>query len=167
MCPLFMMHTKLMSRGGKGGFGWTSKVWICLFFKFCWSTTMHLFSQLNYLTFCSCQVSLLQGKGYFCATCSVCSGVCLESSFILLASLCASIFHHFQEVIIWAASIWNIKIGVMLEGPFTGTCQLIEQYVKGCEVLSRLLCMTNIFAVKAAKCEHLWILWARDLNYKG
>lgn len=59
------------------------------------------------------------------------------------------------EVIIWAASIWSIKIGVMLEGSFTGPCQLIEQCIEECEVLSRLLCMTNIFTVKAAKCEHL------------
>lgn len=62
------------------------------------------------------------------------------------------------EVIIWAASVWSIKIGVTLEGPFAAPCQLIKQCIKECEVLSRLLCMTNIFAVKAAKCEHLWIL---------
>lgn len=59
------------------------------------------------------------------------------------------------EVVVWTASIWNIKFGVMLEGPFTGPCQLLEQHIKECEKLSRLLCITNIFTVKAAKCEHL------------
>lgn len=43
----------------------------------------------------------------------------------------------------------------MLEGHFTGRCQLLEQHIKECEELSRLLCITDIFTVKADTREHL------------
>lgn len=67
------------------------------------------------------------------------------------------------KVIVWAASVWSIKTGVMLEGPFTGPCQCTNE----CEVLSRLLCMTNTDTAKTAKCKLLWVVWAWDLNCKG
>lgn len=65
------------------------------------------------------------------------------------------------KVIIWAASVWSIKTGVMLEGPFTGPTQCTNE----CEVLSGLLCVTD--TAKTAKCKLLWVVWAWDLNCKG
>lgn len=55
------------------------------------------------------------------------------------------------KVVIWAASVWSIKTGVILEGPFTGPTQCTNE----CEVLRRLLCVTNTDTAKTAKCKLL------------